>query len=57
MSLPPPYPAARFSADELHIIAQRIQESTNPKVKEAARHIRRAADLLYEATKEKGETT
>lgn len=56
MSLLPPYPVARYSADELHIIARRIQESHDPKVKEAARHIRRAADLLYEATKEKKET-
>lgn len=49
--LPPPYPAARFSADELHIIARRIEESADPKVREAAWYVRRAADLLYEATK------
>ncbi len=45
-----PYPPLRYSADSLHIIAREVEKSTDPKVKEAAQHIRRAAELLYEAT-------
>lgn len=53
MSVLFPYPPLRYDADQAHIIAIKLENSTDPKVKEAAPHIRRAADLLYEATNRK----
>lgn len=47
----PPYSQFRYTGDQAHIIARELEKSDDPKVKDAARCLRRAADLLYEATR------